>query len=276
MRILRPAVLAVVLAAAASFAGAGPVAAQDPPPDVDDVGNTVVVTDTSGVPLGAEPPTGSTGSGPGGPPPTYSVDFFDGVAPEDGTFEYDDGCWGIAIAEGSGGSTWAEAQATLTEYNDAQAWGACAAAETFDLTAYVLQSWRSVVRPPPPSPLEVAPGRAVTGLRAYLEIGGDPAPTTTLANPIGPDVVITMTPRYVVGWGDGTSVETDSQGVPWPGGAGEISHVFTEAEDVTVTVDAYWRATWTAGGAGGSLPELPAPTSASLDLPVEQYQARTD
>jgi hypothetical protein len=71
-------------------------------------------------------------------------------------------------------------------------------------------------------------------------------------------------------------METDSQGVPWPGGPGEITHVYSDAGGVTVTVQAYWRATWTAGGAGGDLPELPDPTSASLDLPVEQYQARTD
>ncbi len=136
--------------------------------------------------------------------------------------------------------------------------------------------WQTSVAPPPPSPLRVAPGRAVTGLRAYLEIGGDVPYELTIANPVGANIQLTATPRYVVSWGDGASVGTDSQGVAWPGGPGEITHVFTDAGGVTVTVRAYWSGTWSAGSAGGTLPELPVPTEAALDLPVEEYQVTTD
>ncbi|MGI8939167.1 MAG: hypothetical protein ACR2JF_13330 [Iamia sp.] len=281
MRIRRTLVTMTAAVLSVVVLGVGPVAAggDDSPPDVDDVGNSLVASDsTTGVPLGSEPPAGSTGSGGGEPPPGYVVDTFEGLEPE-GNPEVRDRCWGIRIGEEGEGflrETYAEAQAELAALGDPDYLGQCAATETFDLVDYVNQSWRSVVRPPPPSPLRVAPGKAVTGLRTYLEIGGEAAPTTTLDNPIGPDVVITMAPRYVVTWGDGTSVETDSQGVPWPGGSGEITHVYTDAADLTLEVRAYWTGTWSAGGAGGTLPELPAPTQAALDLPVEEYQVTTD
>lgn len=265
--------LLVVILVASGAVAAG---ADDPSVTPGPGGGSYVSTQKDGRPLGSQAQLGYAGTSLTGPPPTYFVDFFDGLAPEDGTFEHQDGCWGISIAEGGGGMTWAEAQAKLAEYNDPQAWGACAAEETFDLATYVLESWRSVVRPPPPTPLAVAPGHVVTGLRSYLEIGGDPNPVETLPNPIGPAVTISMTPRYVVTWGDGASEETASQGVPWPGGAGEITHVYSDEGEVSLVVRAFWTGTWTAGGAGGTLPELPNPTTATLELPVEEYQARTD
>ena len=252
--------------------GAGSSGAQEVSPNPG--GGSYGATDQTGRPLGEAAQSGYSGTS--GPPPTYIVELFDGLRPEEGTYEYQDSCWGVSIATTGNGLTWAEAQETLTEYNDPQAWGVCAAEETFDLETYVLESWQATVRPPPPTPLEVAPGTAVTGLRAYLEIGGDPAPTTSLTNPIGPDIVITMTPRFVVSWGDGATTETRSHGVPYPGGDGEITHVYRDAGALTLTVDAYWTGTWSAGGAGGALPELVVPTSGSLDLPVEQYQAVGD
>ena len=62
----------------------------------------------------------------------------------------------------------------------------------------------------------------------------------------------------------------------YPGGEGEITHVYTEVGSVTLTVDAYWSGTWSAGGQAGDLPELATPTTADLDLPVEQRQAVID
>ena len=278
-RTLRAAVVVAVVSLGALAAGSGPVVAQSGPDgDAGPGGGHYQFTDDDGRPLGEPVETeGGVDGGLGdGPPPTYEVDLFEGVQPEEGTFENEDACWGANVAQDGGGQTWAEVQATLTEYNDPQAWGVCAAEETFDLAAYVLQSWLATVRPPAPSPLAVAPGKAVTGLRSYLEIGGEVPATATLANPIGPDVVITMTPRYVVSWGDGASTGTTSQGVAYPGGPGEITHVYTDKGGVTVTVEAYWHGSWAAGGAGGDLPELPTPTEANLDLPVEERQVVVD
>lgn len=69
-------------------------------------------------------------------------------------------------------------------------------------------------------------------------------------------------------------VGTRSQGGPHP--SGDVTHVYDETGAVRLTVQAYWTATWTAGGTGGDLPELAVPTEASLDLPVEQRQAVID
>ena len=227
-------VLATLAAAGVSLVGSGPAAADDGP-GVTPGGGSVTATDTdTGVALGSEPPAGSTGTG-NGPPATYDVDFFEGLAPEEGTYEDESGCWGATLAEGDSGSTWGEVQQTLTEYNDAQAYGVCAAEDTFDLVAYVNQAWQSVVQPPPPSPLAIDPhDRAVTGLAAFLTIGGDPNPTSTLPNPIGPDVVITMSPRYVVSWDDGSTTETTSQGGPYP--RGDLTHTYIETGSRTITV----------------------------------------
>ncbi len=191
------------------------------------------------------------------------------------------GCWGVSQdPEGSfGGGTYAEATAGADEWGgNGSGQGRCVddPTEAFDLTGYVDEVWQTAVRPPPPSPLQVAPGRAVTGLRSYLEIGGDVPYVATIPNPIGADIRLTATPRYVVSWGDGASAETESQGVPWPGGPGEITHVYTDEGGVTVTVQAYWHGEWTAADAGGALPELPVPTEGTLALPVEQYQVTTD
>ena len=82
-----------------------------------------------------------------------------------------------------------------------------------------------------------------------------------------------MTPRYVVSWGDGETTTTASQGGPYPDG--DVTHVYRDAGGTTITVDAYWRTTWTLAGQGGDLPELAVPTSGSLDLVVEERQAVT-
>lgn len=264
------AALALAVAAGGLIGVATPAGAD---PDGSSGNGTFGFSDSNGVPLGTEVPDFS-GNGDG-PPVTYQVDFFDGLAPEDGTYQYDDGCWGATVADGESGQSWAEIQATLTEYDDAQAWGVCAAEETFDLVTYVEQMWQTEVAPPPPTPLVVNNGHgSLTGITAYLEIGGDPAPTQTIPNPIGPDIVITMTPRYVVHWGDGATTETTSQGGPPRGG--DLTHTWIDVGTMDVAVEAYWRATWSAGAVGGNLPELPAPTSETEPVPVEQWQAVID
>lgn len=226
-----------------------------------------------------EPSDEEEGDGEGGGA-AFPVDFeyyFDdggeGVGAEPG---YEVGCWGIrAVPEGEGG-TFQEAVAQQTAQGEnGVLWGNCRIEDTVDPAVLAAALWQTTVRPPPPTPLRVQPGKAVTGLRAYLEIGGDVPAAQTIATPIGP-AGFTMTPRYVVTWGDGGSVGTESQGVPWPGGPGEVTHVYQDAGGVTVTVQAFWHSTWSLAGQGGDLPELAVPTEGSLELPVERYQVTTD
>lgn len=223
------------------------------------------------------PASTNPGGGGGSSSPALPVDFdlyFDeggtGVDPEDG---YETGCWGIQVVPEGEGGTWAEALADQqAQGENGVLWGNCEVEDTIDPVALAGQMWQRAASPPPPTPLAVSPGKALAGLRAYLEIGGEVPATETLATPIG-SLTFTMTPRYVVSWGDGETTSTSSQGGPYP--SGDITHVYRDAGDTTITVDAYWRATWTLAGAGGSLPELAVPTSGSLDLPIEERQAVT-
>jgi len=189
------------------------------------------------------------------------------------------GCWGVVETDSPDGLSYAEAAAGADEWGgNGSGQGRCVddPVEVFDLDAYVRLVWETMVVPPPPTPLRVAPGKAITGLRSYLEIGGDVPWTVVVPNPIGADITLTAESRYEVAWGDGATAETTSQGVPWPGGAGEISHVYTDAGGLTVTVDAYWHASWRGGDRGGDLAELPTPTVASLDLAIEERQPVVD
>lgn len=185
------------------------------------------------------------------------------------------GCWAIgATTDPEAGGTLDEAQAAVREFTEnGELWGACSADVVLDPDDVAAMYWEGASSPPPPTPLHVAPGRALTGLPAYLEIGGDNPYTETHDTPLGV-LTFSMTPRYVVSWGDGATVETESQGGPYPDG--DLVHTYTDAEAITITVDAYWRTGWTLAGESGSLPERPVPTSADLDLDVEQRQVVTN
>ncbi len=236
---------------------------------------------SNGSQAGTQP--AGTPTGPSGPPVYYAweLDFVE--KPGSGPDGLGGGCWGVTTVGGPrtspppAGQSYEAAAAEADYYgNNGTLWKTCPAAEAFDLVAYVNQYWSAVVKPPPPSPLQVKPGKMLVAFTAYLEIGGDPNPSWSLTNPIGPTITIRATPRYVVSWGDGASLETDSQGVPYPGGPGEITHAYRDDGNKTITVRAYWRGEWSAGGDGGQLPELPVPTSSDLNLPVESAEAVTD
>ena len=206
---------------------------------------------------------------------SISVDFelyFDddgtGVGSEEG---YETGCWGIQVVPEGQGGTWEEAVAEQeAQGENGVLWGNCEVEDTIDPAALAQQLWQRQVRPPPPTPLAVQPGKALAGLRAYLEIGGEVPAQQTIGTPIGPATFV-MTPRYVISWGDGATTTTSSQGGPYPDG--DITHVYRDAGPITITVDAYWRTTWTLAGQSGDLPELGVPTSGSLDLVIEERQA---
>lgn len=129
--------------------------------------------------------------------------------------------------------------------------------------------WLSVV--PPASTPRIDPGEALAGLRTYLVLDGETTVSETDVTPIG-TLAINGRVSYEVDWGDGSPVTTTgSQGVPYPGGVGEITHAYTRAGTYTVTVVSVWSGTWTAGGASGELPVLRR--EASITLPVTERQA---
>ncbi|MHB8465024.1 MAG: hypothetical protein ACYDH6_18465 [Acidimicrobiales bacterium] len=126
--------------------------------------------------------------------------------------------------------------------------------------------WAETARLPRPT-LAVAPGYAVTGLTAYLEIAAASTWTTTFANTI--DVACTRT-GFDVDWGDGSPVEqTTSTGGPYP--AGDVTHAYQEATPaLVVTVAEHWVCQWSGGGGRGTLRGLSSTTT--LDLEVREIQ----
>ncbi|MEX1162120.1 MAG: hypothetical protein WEB03_00930 [Nitriliruptor sp.] len=126
---------------------------------------------------------------------------------------------------------------------------------------------------PLPAP-SIDPGRAITGLRSYLDVG---APTTFndgITGDVLPiQVTIDGTAQYRVDWGDGTVETYPSSGGPYPDG--DITHVYTDAGDHTVTVTPVWTVRWQGGGLDVSFTAELVPST--VDLPVGEVQSvRTD
>jgi hypothetical protein len=116
--------------------------------------------------------------------------------------------------------------------------------------------------------LHIAPGIAITGKPAYLEIADAAERDLTLADPFGgPSVVVHVKPVFAIDWGDGTGRDaTESAGGPWPDG--DVTHVYQDARATTVRVVVEWQVTFQ----GGPLPGR-FQTQNTLDLPIEQVQA---
>jgi hypothetical protein len=129
--------------------------------------------------------------------------------------------------------------------------------------------WKEVLLPEP-SPY-IAPGRAITGMYAYLETRGTTTHTFTEPNtPFGP-LTIVATGRYFVDWGDGTHTGPhSSEGGPWPDG--EIKHEYLNVGTYDVVVIERWTATWSFGTEAGTLEELRT-VGHIEDFPVQQIQA---
>ena len=143
------------------------------------------------------------------------------------------------------------------------------AAITANPAAYAAAFWQTIPLPvPAPS---IPPGKAITGLPAYLVTGGttSPAPFTE-ATPLG-QLTVTAHGTYTVDWGDHvTSGPYASEGQPYPHGT--LSHTYDTATTVTVTVTENWTATWALGDAHGTLTGLH--TQAAIPrFTVEQVQA---
>jgi len=126
---------------------------------------------------------------------------------------------------------------------------------------------------PKPAPY-IAPGYAITGLRAYLETRASESETFAQQTPLGPLQVRTTRTSYEVDWGDRSGQDRGPHaysGLPWP--EGRITHVYTDMGRYDVTVTEYWAASWTLGGESGQINGLRSAPANIASFVVTQLQA---
>lgn len=169
-------------------------------------------------------------------------------------------CWRI---ETGGSQTLDEAREMLSDFDgNGRLFDACPRGQRgptlAERVAGAFERWS-----PSPTTVEMAPGYAITGLKGFLVIDDATPDTITLVGQ-----TVTLTKEYRIRWGDGASTTTSSRGVPYPGGAGEITHVYKDAGDVTVEVDLVVSGSWN----GQDLGAL-APVTSTLPLEIWQVQA---
>ena len=130
-------------------------------------------------------------------------------------------------------------------------------------------AWERQVQLPEPA-LHIAPGWALTGKTAYLEVTG-PRDLNRQYEALGYPIAIDATSTLDVDWGDGT-VERGirRRGGPWPDG--DITHVYTDLGTYTVTVTQRWTANWRVGTQQGVIADRLV-TTGSLQLEARQVQA---
>jgi hypothetical protein len=119
--------------------------------------------------------------------------------------------------------------------------------------------------------VEVPPGFALAGMPVYVLLDG-PEGLSADASVADLTIGISAWPTYTIDFGDGSEpVTTQSHGVAYPGGDGEISHIYTDAAPRTITVTTTWQATFTAPGETVTLP--PRQVVDTYDLTVHEYRA---
>ncbi len=122
---------------------------------------------------------------------------------------------------------------------------------------------------------KVAPGYMLTGLTSYLELDAPEQLTASETLPDGLGTLrITATPEHHIDWDDGgaTTVTTDT-GVPYPGGPGEITHVYNTAAERTVTITTHWTGTFSGPGFTDEPLGTRVAETTNLPLDVRQWQA---
>jgi hypothetical protein len=110
-------------------------------------------------------------------------------------------------------------------------------------------NWEELVGLPVPHPKAQPGNRALTGKRVFLELGMENGRWHRDRDGTwryhSPDVELRARPAYTIDWGDGTLAEqTTREGMPYPGGPEEITHVYQTSGTHTVTVQAGWQAEW--------------------------------
>jgi hypothetical protein len=107
----------------------------------------------------------------------------------------------------------------------------------FDL-AWYLNFARDQAKPPAPT-INIAPGFAIPGLKAFLETGGDNTYASSanwVDGPVGWNCTIATS---AINWGDGEVTKFNrSDTGPYPDG--DVHHIYDEPGYVTVTVQEAW------------------------------------
>ena len=145
----------------------------------------------------------------------------------------------------------------------------CHSLQTHALRDVADEFWRDMPLPTPDP--YIAPGKAITGMYAYLETRGTTSYTFTEDDtPFGP-LKIVATGAYYVDWGDGYRTGPyEYEGKPWRDGRIKHEYIWVGRYDVVVTER--WTATWDFARETGTLTELR--TAGRIDdFPVEQIQA---
>ena len=188
--------------------------------------------------------------------PVYDVGLSETADGQGGTTP----CWRIEVG---GRQTLEQAQDMLGRFdNNGTLHDACPRGQRGPTLAERVQAqferWS-----PSATTAEIAPGYVLTGLKGFLVID-DPTPASiTLVGQ-----TVSLSKEYRIRWGDGSSTTTTSTGVPYPGGDGEITHIYTDAGNVTVEIDLVVTGSWN----GRNLGSL-APVTTTLPLEVWQVQA---
>jgi hypothetical protein len=129
-----------------------------------------------------------------------------------------------------------------------------------------------------PHPTAQPDNRGLSGKRVFLELGmrngrwrRDPHGIWRYTSP---DVELRARPAYTIDWGDDTFAEqTLREGIPYPGGPDEITHVYQNSGMHTVTVQAGWQAEWRVPGGTWKPVSGPLRTTGNADLAIQQIQA---
>ena len=129
-------------------------------------------------------------------------------------------------------------------------------------------------RMPLPEPW-IQPGRAITGMRSWLVIGGRKSlHEIAIDEPTGRSVSIDcVATSYLVDWGDGVITGPhDNAGAPYPDGS--ITHVYEVSQRVQVHIEAEWACHWATTHRFG---DGPAHSVGLIrDFPVDEIQAVID
>jgi hypothetical protein len=121
----------------------------------------------------------------------------------------------------------------------------------------------------------IAPGKALVGLPAYLEPGGEVRVTSGGPTPFGP-LTIAAERSVTVDWADGPgSVTGPHAGSGGPHPDGDIAWTYGRSGPRDVAVTQTWTATWSIGGTAGTFSGR-GTTSTLFGFPVEQIQAVRD
>lgn len=120
---------------------------------------------------------------------------------------------------------------------------------------------------------QIAPGRAITGLRSYLVISGDTQYGASRSDGIGFVYYDCNRQNTVhVDWGDHTDEPFDNPGAPYP--TGTVTHVYQTVGDYDVTVTTNWNCDYTQNGV--PFQKQLNKTAVLPKFPVLQVQAIVD